>query len=157
MSSVIGSDRLLAFELAGALYALPIADVAEVADIPSIAAVPMLATEIGGVVNLHGDAVPVVYGSALLDGSGESKPAHLLVLARDLDDPDRYGLPVDRIQGLVDGPASRSVEPGNVVAERRPHGERLMSVLDPRELLERAAAVIEQSMTGDGQPHGGES
>jgi chemotaxis signal transduction protein len=146
-----GSDRLLAFELAGALYALPISDVAEVADVPEIAAVPMLGSDVGGVVNHHGDALPIVYGSALFEGVGESKHEHLLVLARDLDDPSRYGLPIDSIHGLVDGPAPRSMEPGNVVAERRRHGDRLISVLDPRELLERAVSVIEQSMAGDGQ------
>ncbi len=157
MSVDFGTDRLLAFELAGLLYALPIAGVAEVADIPSIAAVPMLSRDVGGVVNHHGDALPVVFGEALFETTAVLEHQHLLVLARDLDDPDRFGLPVDRIHGLVDGTAARSLEPGNVVAERRPHGDRLMSVLDPKELLERAISMIETSMATDGQTHGGES
>ncbi len=157
MTGVLGSDRLLAFELSGTLYALPITDVAEVTDVPAIAAVPMLDREVGGVVNHHGDALPVVFGSALFEYSSASKQAHLLVLARDLDDPSRYALPVDRIHGLVDGPAARSIEPGCVVAERRPLGDRLINVLDPRELFDRAVSVIEQSMTGEGQSRGEES
>ena len=143
--------------MGGTLYALPLTHVAEVAEVPRIVAVPMLSPQVGGVVNHHGDALAVVYGSALFEGAEESKHEHLLVLARDPDDPNRYGLPVDRIHGLVDGPAARSVEPGNVVAERRPQGDQLMSVLDPQELLERAISVIEKSMTADGQPQGAES
>jgi chemotaxis signal transduction protein len=157
VSGVLGNDRLLAFELSGTLFALPITDVAEVSDVPEIAAVPMLEREIGGVVNHHGDALPVVFGSALFEGSAPSKHEHLLVLARDLDDPSRYALPVDRIHGLVDGPAAQSVEPGCVIAARRPLGDRLINVLDPRELFDRAVAVIEQSMTGEGQSRREES
>lgn len=157
MSGVLGNDRLLAFELSGTLFALPIADVAEVAEVPDIAAVPMLEREVGGVVNLHGDALTVVFGSALFEGSEPSEYEHLLVLARDPDDPSRYALPVDRIHGLVDGPGAHSIEPGCVIAARRPLGDRLINVLDPRELFDRAVTVIEQSMTGEGQSRGEES
>ena len=83
-------------------------------------------------------------------------PTHLLVLARDLDDPDRYGLPVDRVHGLVDGPVPPAAEDG-VIAERRPVEGRLMNVLDAKRLLERAVSVIEQSMTAGGRNNGGES
>jgi len=157
MSDTGPGERLLAFEISGALYALPIDGVAEVSEVPLITAVPMLSPEVGGVVNHHGDALPVVFGEALFDSPAVAAYQHLLVLARDLDDPDRYGLPVDRIHGLVDGAAARVREPGNVIAERRPHGDRLLSVLDPTELLERAISMIETSMAGDGQTHGGES
>ena len=143
-------DRLLAFEIAVALYALPIADVAEVSEALPVAAVPMLSPAVGGVVNHHGDALPIVHASALFEGARASDAAtHLLVLARDPDDPNRYGLPVDAIRGLIDGPVVASHEEGPV-AERRPMDGRLLNVLDPRRLLERAVAVIEGSMTGAG-------
>ncbi len=146
--------RLLAFELGGSLFALPISGVVEVAESTRIAPVPMLPRASFGVVNHHGDALPVVFGRALLELAGESTPTHLLVLAGDADDPDRYGLPVDRIVGLVAGDAkpARAQSP---VAERRPHEGRLMSVLDPRRLLARAAQLVEESMSG-AKPHGGE-
>lgn len=152
------NDRLLAFEVAGSTYALPIAEVAEVMDVPKIAAVPMLSRRVGGVANQHGDALPIVHGEPLLglERIDETEPAHLLVLARDLDDPDRYGLPVDRIHGLVDGPVPAAADSG-VIAERRPVEGRLMNVLDAKRLLERAVSVIERSMTEDGHNHGGES
>jgi chemotaxis signal transduction protein len=151
------SDRLLAFEVAGALFALPIAHVVEVSEVAGSAAVPMLPAAVGGVVNHHGDALLVVNGALLLERpAGATRPAHVLVLARDPDDPDRFGLPVDRIHGLVDGPAVAARGAG-AVAALRPHDGRLMHVLDPRRLLEQAAATIERSMAGDGPTQGGES
>lgn len=152
------AERLLAFELSGMLYALPIAEVAEVADAAGFAAVPMLPRRVGGVVNHHGDALPVVFGEAIFEGvdAERPEPRHLLVLARDPDDASRYGLPVDRIWGLVDGPAATARGPG-FVAERRPVEGRLVSVLDPRRLLQRVTEVIEQSMNGFEPTHGGES
>lgn len=156
MNAASSDDRMLAFELAGALYALPIADVAEVTEVPPVATVPLLPRRVGGVVNHHGDALLVVYGNALLEIEGSREPEHLLVLARDLDDPDRYGLPVDRIHGLVLGRTAPAAGPG-VVVERRPLDGRLMNVLDARRLLQRAASVVEQSMTENVPIHGGES
>jgi chemotaxis signal transduction protein len=149
-----GERRLLAFELGGSLFALPISGVVEVAESSRVAPVPMLPRRAFGVVNHHGDALPVVFGGALLELSGASAPTHLLVLAGDADDPDRYGLPVDRIVGLVAGDAkpARGADP---VAERRPHDGRVMSVLDPRRLLTRALQLVEESVSG-GKPQGEE-
>ncbi len=151
------TDRLLAFEVGQSLFALPIAEVAEVLEIPHVAAVPMLPRAIGGVVNHHGDALPVVSSNALLEVEFTREPSYLLVLARDPDDPSRYGVPIDRIHGLVDGAAATAREPGVVVAERRPLAGRLMQVLDAKRLLERALHVVEASMSEPGSIQGGES
>ena len=153
---VTSAGRLLAFEVAGGLFALPVADVAEVAEVGPSAAVPMLPRSVGAVVNHHGDALLVVDGSLLLERPrDDARPQHLLVLARDPDDPDRFGLPVDRIHGLVDGPP-REAPGADPIAQRRPLAGRVLHVLDPRRLFERAAAVIERSMTGD-PTQGGET
>ncbi len=152
----VDGDRLLAFTWHGAIYALPIAEVAEVAEVDAFSSVPMLPSDVGGVVNHHGDALPVVFGAALFgaasDGDEVASAApsgaarHLLVLARDPDDPSRWGLPVDEVWGLVPGPAVSS--PTEVVADRRPVEGRLVNVLDPDRLLERAVQVVEGSMNG---------
>lgn len=150
------AGRMLAFEVAGALYALPIAEVSEVAEVGPTAAVPMLPRTIGAVVNHHGDALLVVDGSVLLERDrAAASPTHLLILARDPDDPERFGLPVDRIHGLVDGPPLAAPGPSPIAA-RRPHAGRLLHVLDPRRLFERAAATIERSMAA-GPLSGGET
>lgn len=157
MSAAAGNaGRLLAFEVAGGLFALPIAEVAEVAEVGELAAVPMLPRSIGGVVNHHGDALFVMDGAVLLERTpADARPTHLLVLARDPDDPERFGLPVDRIHGLVDGPALAARGPG-LVAARRPEGDRLLHVLDPRRLFERAVATVELSMATSHSKQGGE-
>ena len=145
--AAVSESRMLAFELGSTLFALPISAVVEVSESARVAPVPMLPRASFGVVNHHGDALPVVFGSALLEFSGASAPTRLLVLARDADDPERYGLPVDRILGLVAGGAapSRSDSP---VAERRPHDGRVLNVLDPRRLLARALMLVEESLSG---------
>jgi hypothetical protein len=153
MSALAGGEhRMLAFELGETLFALPISGVVEVAESARVAPVPLLPRASFGVVNHHGDALPVVFGAALLEFSGESAPTRLLVLAGDADDPERYGLPVDRILGLVagGGGSSRTDSP---VAERRPHEGRVLNVLDPRRLLARASALVEESLSGD-RPQG---
>ncbi|MCP3986905.1 MAG: chemotaxis protein CheW [bacterium] len=151
-------DRLLAFELCGGLYAVPIADVAEVTELHQLASVPMVHPRVGGVVNYHGDAVPIVFGDALLqiDRPEYSVDRPLLILARDPDDPNRYGMPVDKVLGLIDGPPAYALD-AEPIADRRPHGERMVSVLDPRCLLERATQVISRSVAnGAAEPTHGE-
>jgi chemotaxis signal transduction protein len=145
---------MLAFELGSTLFGLPISGVVEVAESARVAPVPTLSRSSFGVVNHHGDALPVVFAAALLEFSGTSAPTRLLVLAGDADDPDRYGLPVDRVLGLVAGdPAiARSEVP---IAERRTHEGRVLNVLDPRRLMLRAQALVDDSLSGD-RPQGEE-
>ena len=143
------SDRLLVFEVGEALYALPIADITEVTEVGRIASVPSLRAAVGGVMNHHGDALPVVHRGALFEiGQGAlSEPQNLLVLGRSPEDPSRLGLPVDSIVGLVDGAGGTS-NGADAVVERRPIGGRLVNVLDPQRLLMRAVQVIEESVVG---------
>ena len=152
------SDRLLVFEVAGTLYALPIADVTEVTEVGRIAAVPSLRATVGGVMNHHGDALPVVRRGALFEvGQGElPEPQNLLVLGRSPDDASRLGLPVDCVLGLADG-AGGTAHGADAVVERRPIGGRLVNVLDPQRLLMRAVQVIEQSVMGADAMQGGEA
>ena len=109
-------ERLLAFELCESLYAIPIADVAEVTELLELAHVPMVDRKVGGVVNHHGDAMPIVYGDALFESERTIYPPNrpLLILAKDPDDPNRYGVPVDRIHGLIDGPPASSFRAARV-------------------------------------------
>jgi hypothetical protein len=132
-------ERLLTFEVGGSLYALPIANVIEVAEVepPST----------GGVVNLHGDALPVIRRAELFGvaEAGLPAPAHLLVVAGRPDQVARLGVPVDRIAGLVDGSGVASRD-GELVAERRPIGGRVVGIVDPRVLVARAREAIERGL-----------
>ncbi len=62
------SERFLTFEVESSVYALPIAEVHEVAEASRICCVPTISRELVGVMNWHGDALPVVSTSLLLDG-----------------------------------------------------------------------------------------
>jgi chemotaxis signal transduction protein len=144
-------ERLLTFEVGGSPFALPIAAVAEVTEVGRIAAVPTLARGVAGVVNHHGDALPVLAPGALLPVAPPLPPArHLLVLARSPEDGSRFGVPVDCVGGLVDGEPAAALG-DDPVAERRPLDGRVVSVLDPGRLLARALEVIERSADHDGR------
>jgi chemotaxis signal transduction protein len=135
--------RLVLFEVASSAYALPIADVLEVAEWSAPAAIPTLAAETAGVVNHHGDALPVVSRESLFEADAIGVvPENLLVLGARGAESGRLGIPVDRVIGLADAPAGEPVADG-IVVERRPVRGRIVAVLDAARLLERAAQVIE--------------
>jgi len=149
------------------LYALPIAEVHEVAEASRVCCVPTCSPARVGVMNWHGDALPVVSARLLLGTSCEVTPAdleggafeaareekppgdpgvvggaHVLVVSSRDDEHAQLGLPIDRVIGLADGPRQpRGV--GELVVEVRPIDGCSVSVLDPRRLVERATKLIE--------------
>ena len=140
-------ERLLTFQVGGSIYALPIASVVEVSEVEPLSSIPTVPSETAGVMNHHGDALPVVRRAALLDVEQAElpEPAHVLVITPRPTGGARLGMPVDRIVGLVDGAGASS--PGaDPVAERRPIDGRVVFVLDPLRLVARAGDAIERSL-----------
>jgi len=141
------TERLLAFEVAGSLYALPIGCVVEVGEVGPVACIPTLPGEVGGVMNHHGDALPVLRRGVLLRVSEDElpEPAHVLAVTARSSGGPRVGVPVDRIVGFVEGdPAiARGEDP---VAERRVVEDRVLFVLDPQRLVARAKDQIEHGL-----------
>ena len=144
-AAMTGADeRLLTFEVSGGLFALPIDGVLEVVEMCQVACIPTMPTEVGGVVNYHGDALPLLTWSSLCGIETTGQPANFLVITDRGSDVARLGVPVDRVNGLVDGGAPAAL--GNeIVAERRSIDGRVASLLDPRQLVARAKKVIESS------------
>ena len=140
-------DRILVFEVAANSYALPIASVLEVAEVGELTCIPMLASTTAGVMNHHGDALPVFRSASLLEieGGEEEQPERVLVIARPGTNAPSLGLPVDRIQGLAPGggATARGAAP---VAERCPIDGKLVQVLDPQWLVAKAEEVIHESL-----------
>jgi len=135
--------RLVLFEVAGSAYGLPIADVLEIAEWSQPSAIPTLGLDAAGVVNHHGDALPVVSREALLETEAiAALPENLLVLGARGAESGRLGIPVDHVIGLADAPVGEIAATG-IVVERRPVRGRIVAVLDAARLLERAATVIE--------------
>jgi chemotaxis signal transduction protein len=143
-------ERLLTFEVGGAVYALPIAGVLEVAEVGSIACIPTLAPSLAGVVNHHGDALPLIDRARLLDlpVGALPPPQHILVVYAPPDGA-RLGLPVDRVLGLVDGLAGQAAGSGPV-AERRSCEGRVVNILEPERLVARARHVVENASASAG-------
>ncbi len=150
------SERLLTFEVEGSVYALPIAQVLEVAERGRITCVPTLPRHCGGVMNWHGDAIPVLSARMVLDegavgetkdsdGSPEEGGEHVLVISDRRDALARLGLPIDQVLGLVDG--AEAAPPGKaLVVERRSVDGRVVSILDPVRLVERAGRLIDEAV-----------
>ena len=138
--------RLVLFEVSGTTFALPIADVLEVMEMAPTAGIPGLPRRLAGVMNHHGEVLPVVSREALFDVP-EAKlfPArHVLVLAERGGEAGHLGVPVDGVVGLADavlGPPQGS----GLVVERLPLRDRVTSVIEARRLVARAAALIEVS------------
>lgn len=137
-------DRLVTFEVGATVYGLPIADVIEVAEVEGVSRVPTLSLSLLGVVNHHGDALPVVSRGVVFDADDEMLPAprHLLVIGADAADNARLGLPVDRVLGLVDAPSRAPRTGGELVSEHRPVDGRLVHVLSRQRLLARVVDAV---------------
>ena len=136
--------RLVLFEVGAGAYALQISDVIEVTEWSPLAGIPTLPSNVAGVINHHGDALPIVARDVLLEETiGDARAEHVLVLGVAGAEAGRLGVPVDRVLGLVDVPAGPPAGTGLVV-ERRPLRGRIVAVLDAARLLERAGRVIEQ-------------
>ena len=140
-------DRLLTFELAGDLYAIPIAGVLEVAESARVTCIPMLPTSVGGVINYHGDALPVVNSATLFDVDEPEldESETILVISERVGESARLGIQIDRVLGLVEG-AAPSTSGAKEIAERRSIQGRVASVLDPQRLVSKARDVIESSL-----------
>jgi len=140
-------ERLLTFEVAGDFYAMPIAGVLEVAEAGRLTCIPTLPTRIGGVINHHGDALPVINCASLFDVNEADlgEPEIILVIGGGTGEAAQLGIPIDRVLGLVDG-AAAALPGAKAVAERRSIQGRVASVLDPERLVSQARNVIESSL-----------
>ncbi len=163
----VPDSQLLSFEVCGSTYAIPIAGVLEVIEASPVTCVPTLPKRCAGVMNWHGDALPLVAPELLFDAprdvdlclESSSELVHgqvLVVSAGAAGSTAGLGLPIDRVMGVVDG-GQRSSRPANLVVERRPLDGRVVSVLDPGLLVRRAAQVIEREVGRSGNPTQGET
>jgi chemotaxis signal transduction protein len=153
-------DRLLTFVFEDVQYALPIAWVVEVAEKSRVTSVPSMALPVGGVMNWHGEALPLVATELLLGRDRDEAGAtpfgaattvgyaqeQVLVVAEKPGSSACLGMPVDRVIGLVDGGGVRDRHAGeSLVVERRPIDGRIVHVLDPATLVARGGEVIESA------------
>ena len=163
MSAAFACDeenRHLMFLFEDVQYAMPIAWVVEVAEKNRVTSVPSLSLPVGGVMNWHGEALPLVATELLLGSENEEAGAspfgasitvgyaqeQVVVISGSPGSNARMGMPVDRVIGLVegDGPEGPSRK-GALVVERRPVDGRIVHILDPAVLVARGEEVIENA------------
>jgi chemotaxis signal transduction protein len=138
--------RLILFEVAQAVYALPIADVLEVLENSDPVGIPTLPPETGGVVNHHGEALPVIAPAALFEGSDDKNAAeHLLVLGGIGSEAGQLGIPVERVLGLADAVLDPAPS-ASWIRERVTLDERVVAVLDAGLCLDRAEEAFSSSV-----------
>jgi len=137
------------FEVSGEPFALPISEIIEVVERAGVRCVPTLPKETGGVMNWHGEALPVVashllLGTAAMAACAEGEVQPFLVVADRPEGGRQLGLPVDRVSGLVDGERGRP-QGEEVIVEKRSLDGNLVSIVNPQRLVARAETVIETS------------
>lgn len=152
------TERWLTFEVGGSPFALPILEVFEVAEPGRTGPVPSLPRSIGGVMHYHGDALPIVTATALLEADPGGPPQNVVVVADRSGDSPRLGFPVDRVLGLVDIPAL-DARGDTAVAAHVCVGDRLTAMLDANRLCDRAAELVAGAVQTDftDSEHGGDS
>ncbi len=151
------ADRQLMFLFDDVQYAMPIAWVVEVAEKDRVTSIPSLSLPVGGVMNWHGEALPLVATELLLGRESDEAGAtpfgaattvgyaqeQVLVVSANPGSPARMGMPVDRVIGLVDGTAAEGTEqPGQLIVERRQVDGRIVHILDPVAHVARGEEVI---------------
>lgn len=144
-----GAGRLLTFEVGGHVYALPIGGILEVAEAGAICGIPTLPRALAGVMNWHGEALPIVATKLIVtrpedpapdaplpdprldglmnvaaeivgaDGAAPLRAEHVLVISDRSGESAQLGLPVDSVLGLVDASAASHVEIGSQVVVER--------------------------------------
>ncbi len=147
MVSGEGPTRIILFEVGSERYAFPIADVLEVLENREPAGIPTLSPEVGGVVNHHGETLPVIGTGALFDEVGDARAAeHLLVLGGAGSDTGQLGIPVGHVLGLADAPVETGVAPDFVRCRVTIEG-RVVAILDASRCLARAEARFAEAAT----------
>lgn len=153
------AQRLLLFELAGHVYGLPIGGIFEVVEAGEVCGVPTLPAVLAGVMNWHGEALPVVAPSLLVceaadaaalperqcDGAAARRTQQVLVISDRGGELPKLGLPVDSVLGLVDASSCLRAGPDSSrAAAQQAVADEGVSVLDPGRLVARARSAIDQ-------------
>jgi purine-binding chemotaxis protein CheW len=118
-------------------YAVPVADVREVAELGTVVPVAGAGPHVAGVRHLHGEILPVVRLHQLL-GSPAGSPRRIVVVR----DGDRCaGLAVDRADDVDDLPAPDA--PGDPFTSGSVlHGGVVIGLLDVGAILDAASAPV---------------
>ena len=127
------SELHVRVSVAGEAYALPVAEVLEVADLGDVTPLPGSGAAILGIRNLRGQVVPVVDLAVVLGLAGAPAPGRMVIAE---EAGRKAGLAVDEIAGVEElPPASEEAESAHLAGAVLAGGD-LIGVLDVRAVLD---------------------
>jgi purine-binding chemotaxis protein CheW len=114
---------ILTFQLAGHTYGLPVTDVVQIIEMLTITPLPHLPPAINGIINFHGQAVPVMDLRRRLSLPSLSYGLHTPIILADLKG-QTIGLVVDKVEAVIDdvefGPETDHVKPATQGMDESP-------------------------------------
>jgi purine-binding chemotaxis protein CheW len=150
---------MLTFRLADQSYALPIEPVVRIIDMVTIKPIPRVNHSVKGVINVHGQAVPVVDMRRHLELPQAPYGLHTPIIIAQVGGR-AVGLVVDQVTGVLQLPAKQVARPNDMLPEGLqdplfPHvartGEEMVLALDldrlfsPEQAQELVAVPLEAS------------
>lgn len=138
-----GAGTHFLFRRHAQLFAVSIPDVAEVIEVPSKTRVPATAHVVAGVINHHGDILPVLQIDTLLEIADDaSHPSEKEAIGFIVGEGDgRMVVPIDATLGLVQLPAEGQKGEGlirkTVVVE-----DQAIAVLDVKRMMETVETTV---------------
>ena len=139
------SEPTLVFRTAGVTYGIPLEAVAEVTEggIPSL--IPLVPREVGGVLNVRGEPLPVLDAGVWLAGEPARASRHVVVLAKG---NQRIGMLVEHVAGIesrlepLPSAHTETVEVGPVPVRWSTGNGGSVGVVDSELLFARAAELL---------------
>jgi chemotaxis signal transduction protein len=137
----------LRFEITEQGYALPLGAIVEVMPAPRPHLIPRVPLGRGGVVNLRGEPLPAIDGSALLTGKPAQRHRHMLVLERG---SLRLGVlvgAVSRIEHDLARLRNQEEPRSGELVEWVTQDGRALGLVDPDGLIERGVLLLTEGRT----------
>jgi purine-binding chemotaxis protein CheW len=138
-------DDYVVFNLAGADYAVPVRDIAEIGRVPSITRVPSVPDFIRGITNLRGEMMPLLSLCGLL-GLQEPPPSPRgrVLFLRGSEQVPATGLLVDEVKGIQRIQSQQLEQVTGLIDDKvtsvlrgvHGRGDRLLNILDVEQLFQ---------------------
>ena len=133
----------LRFRIGDSACAIPLQAVAEVTSAGSPRLIPLVPLQVGGILNVRGEPLPVVDGGVVLRGQPSDVHRHVLVLEQG---GARIGILVGHVSRIVrsvpTSPADDDAEVDCMHVRWVNDGDGRLGLVDPGALFERATELL---------------
>ena len=153
--------RYLAFHLGGNVYAIPLAQVAEITPCQDLNHMPHMPKDVEGLLNLRGTVLPVINLRIRMGlATQETHPASANILVLDTGTQSPMGVLVDAVDSVILAPPERRLPVSPLLEGLRgawvtgflSQGERLVLLLDVALLADLEASRAHEAKSQKGHP-----